>query len=58
MDGTWSIDKAGRSNLVRKLLNEIPYTVLIPAALLLGLAMGFGCEYLFTQVFVVDLPTG
>jgi uncharacterized membrane protein len=26
-------------------------------ALVLGLVMGFGCEYLFTQVFVVDLPT-
>ena len=38
MDGTWSIDKAGRFNLVRKLLNDIPYTVLVPAALLLGLA--------------------
>ncbi len=25
--------------------------------LLLGLPVGFGCEYLFTQVFVVDLPT-
>ena len=26
-------------------------------ALVIGLVMGFGCEYLFTQVFVVDLPT-
>ena len=25
--------------------------------LLLGIPVGFGCEYLFTQVFVVDLPT-
>lgn len=25
--------------------------------LLLGIIVGFGCEYLFTQIFVVDLPT-
>ena len=25
--------------------------------LALGIPVGFGCEYLFTQVFVVDLPT-
>lgn len=25
--------------------------------LLLGVTIGFGCEYLFTQIFVVDLPT-
>lgn len=25
--------------------------------LLLGTVVGFGCEYLFTQIFVVDLPT-
>ncbi len=29
----------------------------LAVALVLGLVMGFGCEYLFTQVFVVDLPT-
>ena len=27
------------------------------AGLALGIPVGFGCEYLFTQVFVVDLPT-
>lgn len=29
---------------------------LLPVALLVGLVMGFGCQYFFTQVFVVDLP--
>ena len=28
----------------------------LPAAAVLALVVGFGCEYLFTQVFVVDLP--
>jgi hypothetical protein len=31
-------------------------------ALIIGLAialiMGFGCQYLFTEIFVIDLPTG
>jgi hypothetical protein len=26
--------------------------------LVIALAMGFGCQYLFTEVFVIDLPTG
>lgn len=29
---------------------------LLPAAAVVGALMGFGCEYLFTRVFVVDLP--
>jgi len=28
----------------------------LPFAALAGLIMGFGCQYIFTQVFVVDLP--
>lgn len=31
---------------------------LLPAAAAIGLIMGFGCEYVFTRVFVVDLPAG
>jgi len=27
-------------------------------ALVIALVMGFGCQYLFTEVFVIDLPTG
>ena len=27
-------------------------------ALVIALAMGFGCQYLFTEVLVIDLPTG
>ena len=30
----------------------------LPIAALTGLIMGFGCQYIFTQVFVVDLPAG
>lgn len=32
--------------------------MLLPIALLVGVVMGFGCQYLFTEVFVVDLPSG
>ena len=28
----------------------------LPLTLLVAAAMGYGCQYLFTQVFVVDLP--
>jgi hypothetical protein len=31
---------------------------LLPWAAGIGLAMGYGCLYLFTRVFVVDLPAG
>jgi Tripartite tricarboxylate transporter TctB family len=30
----------------------------LPLAALVGLIMGYGCQYIFTQVFVVDLPAG
>jgi len=30
----------------------------LPLAALVGLLMGYGCQYVFTQVFVVDLPAG
>ncbi len=30
----------------------------LPWAIVVAVAMGFGCEYLFTEVFVVDLPSG
>jgi hypothetical protein len=30
----------------------------LPVAAAIGLIMGFGCQYLFTRVFVVDLPAG
>lgn len=30
----------------------------LPVAALVGLIMGYGCQYIFTQVFVVDLPAG
>jgi len=30
----------------------------LPWAIGVALVMGFGCEYLFTKVFVVDLPSG
>jgi hypothetical protein len=30
----------------------------LPIAALIGVAMGWGCQYVFTQVFVVDLPAG
>jgi len=30
----------------------------LPFAALAGLIMGYGCQYIFTQVFVVDLPAG
>ncbi len=29
---------------------------LLPVAALVGVAMGWGCQYVFTQIFVVDLP--
>lgn len=29
---------------------------LLPVAAIVALIMGFGCEYVFTQIFVVDLP--
>jgi len=28
----------------------------LPIALIIALVMGFGCQYIFTQVFVLDLP--
>ncbi|HUV07593.1 MAG TPA: tripartite tricarboxylate transporter TctB family protein [Spirochaetia bacterium] len=28
----------------------------LPIALLIALVIGFGCQYIFTQVFVLDLP--
>jgi hypothetical protein len=28
----------------------------LPVAALVGVAMGWGCQYVFTQIFVVDLP--
>jgi hypothetical protein len=31
---------------------------LLPVAAVVALIMGFGCEYVFTRVFVVDLPAG
>jgi len=31
---------------------------LLPVAALTGVIMGWGCQYVFTQVFVVDLPAG
>jgi hypothetical protein len=30
----------------------------LPVAALIGVVMGWGCQYVFTQVFVVDLPAG
>jgi putative tricarboxylic transport membrane protein len=30
----------------------------LPIAALIGVTMGWGCQYVFTQVFVVDLPAG
>ncbi len=30
----------------------------LPVAALVGLVIGFGCQYIFTHVFVVDLPAG
>jgi hypothetical protein len=30
----------------------------LPIAALIGIVMGWGCQYVFTQVFVVDLPAG
>jgi putative tricarboxylic transport membrane protein len=30
----------------------------MPVALVIGLLVAFGCQYLFTRVFVVDLPAG
>lgn len=30
----------------------------MPLALFIGLLMGFGCQYVFTRIFVVDLPAG
>jgi hypothetical protein len=30
----------------------------LPVAALTGIVMGWGCQYIFTQVFVVDLPAG
>jgi Tripartite tricarboxylate transporter TctB family len=30
----------------------------LPIAALTGVVMGWGCQYVFTQVFVVDLPAG
>ncbi len=30
----------------------------LPIAALVGVVMGWGCQYVFTQVFVVDLPAG
>jgi hypothetical protein len=30
----------------------------LPLAALVGVVMGYGCQYIFTQVFVVDLPAG
>ena len=31
---------------------------MLPLAAAIGLVMGFGCQYVFTRVFVVDLPAG
>lgn len=31
---------------------------LLPWAAVVGLAMGYGCQYVFTRIFVVDLPAG
>jgi hypothetical protein len=28
----------------------------LPAVILIALLIGFGCQYIFTQVFVIDLP--
>jgi hypothetical protein len=30
----------------------------LPIAAVTGIVMGWGCQYIFTQVFVVDLPAG
>ena len=30
----------------------------LPIAALIGVTMGWGCQFIFTQVFVVDLPAG
>jgi Tripartite tricarboxylate transporter TctB family len=30
----------------------------LPIAALVGVVMGWGCQYVFTQVFIVDLPAG
>ena len=30
----------------------------LPIAALIGVAMGWGCQYVFTRVFIVDLPAG
>jgi uncharacterized membrane protein YkvI len=30
----------------------------LPIAALIGVVMGWGCQYVFTRVFVVDLPAG
>ena len=29
----------------------------VPVALVVGLIMGYGCQYIFTRIFVVDLPS-
>jgi len=31
---------------------------MLPLAAAIGLVMGYGCQYVFTRVFVVDLPAG
>jgi putative tricarboxylic transport membrane protein len=28
----------------------------VPIALVVGLIMGYGCQYIFTRIFVIDLP--
>lgn len=28
----------------------------LPVVILISLVMGFGCQYIFTQIFVIDLP--
>jgi hypothetical protein len=30
----------------------------LPIAALIGVVMGWGCQYVFTRVFIVDLPAG
>jgi hypothetical protein len=41
---------------ISMLMNFNRKTMLIGA--IIALVMGFGCQYLFTEVFVVDLPAG
>ena len=54
--GAKRVRKAISTNRNTAVIGAKPATLPIAAAI--GLIMGFGCQYLFTRVFVVDLPAG